>query len=106
MRGSRIIIRMVCQMNLTSSKRLVKHQELPPTRKLDSKRRSDTTGGNQSKVLKPAQHAGYPFQEAAEVYLTCLFDYTNLTAIHARRVTIMPKDMQLIRRPRGENNTV
>src|SRR5210317_2386771 len=41
-------------------------------------------------------------QEAAEAYLTSLFEDTNLCAIHARRVTIMPKDMQLARRIRGE----
>ena len=41
-------------------------------------------------------------QEAAEAYLVGLFDDTNLCAIHARRVTIMPKDIQLARRIRGE----
>jgi len=41
-------------------------------------------------------------QEAAEVYLVGLFEDTNLCAIHAKRVTIMPKDMQLARRIRGE----
>lgn len=41
-------------------------------------------------------------QEAAEAYLVNLFEDTNLCAIHARRVTIMPKDMQLARRIRGE----
>ena len=41
-------------------------------------------------------------QEAAEAYLVKLFDDTNLCAIHARRVTIMPKDIQLTRRIRGE----
>lgn len=41
-------------------------------------------------------------QEAAEAYLTGLFEDTNLCAIHAKRVTIMPKDMQLARRIRGE----
>ena len=41
-------------------------------------------------------------QEAAEAYLVGLFDDTNLCAIHAKRVTIMPKDMQLARRIRGE----
>ena len=40
-------------------------------------------------------------QEAAEAYLTGLFEDTNLCAIHAKRVTIMPKDMQLARRIRG-----
>ena len=41
-------------------------------------------------------------QEAAEAYLVGLFDDANLCAIHARRVTIMPKDIQLARRIRGE----
>ena len=41
-------------------------------------------------------------QEAAEAYLVRLFDDANLCAIHARRVTIMPKDIQLARRIRGE----
>ncbi len=40
-------------------------------------------------------------QEAAEAHLVGLFEDTNLAAIHARRVTIMPKDMQLARRLRG-----
>ncbi|CAL8471318.1 g10860 [Coccomyxa elongata] len=31
-----------------------------------------------------------------------LFEDSNLCAIHAKRVTIMPKDMQLARRIRGE----
>ena len=41
-------------------------------------------------------------QEAAEAYLVGLFEDTNLCAIHARRVTITPKDLQLARRIRGE----
>lgn len=41
-------------------------------------------------------------QEASEAYLVGLFEDANLCAIHARRVTIMPKDMVLARRIRGE----
>ena len=41
-------------------------------------------------------------QEAAEAYLVSLFEDTNLCAIHAKRVTIMPRDMQLARRIRNE----
>ena len=41
-------------------------------------------------------------QEATEAYLVSLFEDTNLSAIHAKRVTIMPKDIQLARRLRGE----
>ena len=41
-------------------------------------------------------------QEASEGYLVGLFEDTNLCAIHTKRVTIMPKDIQLARRIRGE----
>ena len=41
-------------------------------------------------------------QEATEAYMVGLFEDTNICAIHAGRVTIMPKDMQLARRIRGE----
>jgi histone H3 len=41
-------------------------------------------------------------QEASEAYLVRLFEDVNHCAIHARRVTIMPKDLLLARRLRGE----
>lgn len=41
-------------------------------------------------------------QEAAESYLVGLYADSNLAAIHAKRVTIMAKDMQIARRIRGE----
>jgi histone H3 len=41
-------------------------------------------------------------QEATEAYMIGLFEDTNLCAIHAKRVTIMAKDLQLARRIRGE----
>lgn len=40
-------------------------------------------------------------QEAAEAHLVGLFEDANLCTIHAKRVTIMPKDIQLARRIRG-----
>ncbi|QDZ21396.1 histone H3 [Chloropicon primus] len=40
-------------------------------------------------------------QEASEAFMVGLFEDCNLCAIHAKRVTIMPKDMQLARRIRG-----
>jgi histone H3 len=43
-------------------------------------------------------------QEASEAYLVSLFEDTNLCAIHAKRVTIMPRDIQLARRIRGERS--
>ena len=41
---------------------------------------------------------------ALQDYLVGLFEDTNLCAIHAKRVTIMPRDMQLARRIRGERS--
>ena len=41
-------------------------------------------------------------QEASEAYIVGLFEDTNLCAIHAKPVTIMPKDIQLARRIRRE----
>ena len=43
-------------------------------------------------------------QEACEAYLVWLFEDSNLCAIHAKRVTIMPKDIQLARRICGERD--
>ncbi|XP_027521984.1 histone H3-like [Corapipo altera] len=51
-------------------------------------------------VLRDLAHQA--LQEASEAYLVGLFEDTNLCAIHAKRVTIMPKDIQLARRIRGE----
>ena len=48
------------------------------------------------------QSSDMAFQEASEAYLVGLFEDTNLCAIQAKRVTIMPKDIQLARRIRGE----
>ena len=41
-------------------------------------------------------------QEASEAYLIRMFEDTNLAALHAKRVTIMPRDILLARRLRGE----
>ena len=49
-------------------------------------------------------HAMLALQEASEAYLIGLFEDCNLVAIHAKRVTIMPKDIQLARRIRGERS--
>ena len=60
---------------------------------------TDTNGNSQWRFQSSAILA---LQEAAEAYLVGLFEDTNLCAIHAKRVTIMPKDIQLARRIRGE----
>ena len=43
-------------------------------------------------------------QEATESYIVGIMEDSNLCAIHAKCVTIMPKDMQLVHRNRGEKH--
>ena len=52
--------------------------------------------------LRFTADAAYTLQCTSEDYLVRLFEDSNLCAIHAKRVTIMPKDIQLARRIRGE----
>uniref|UniRef100_A0A0L8I4H4 Core Histone H2A/H2B/H3 domain-containing protein n=1 Tax=Octopus bimaculoides TaxID=37653 RepID=A0A0L8I4H4_OCTBM len=56
--------------------------------------------------FKPNLHfqssAVMALQEASKAYLVGLFEDTNLCTIHTKRVTIMPKDIQLARRICGE----
>ena len=52
--------------------------------------------------LRFASSAVLALQEASEAYLVGIMEASNLCAIHAKRVTIMPKDIQLARRIRGE----
>ena len=54
--------------------------------------------------LRFQTNAVMALQEASEAYLVNLFEDTNLCAIHAKRVTIQAKDMQLARRIRGERS--
>ena len=61
-------------------------------------------GNDWKSDLRWTSTAMWGMQESAEAYLVGLFEDTNLAAIHAKRVTIMPKDIQLARRVRGERS--
>ena len=52
--------------------------------------------------LRWQQNAIIALQEAAEAYMVRLFEDSQLEAVHGKRITINPKDMQLARRIRGE----
>merc|ERR1711865_312784 len=54
--------------------------------------------------LRFQSQAVLALQEASEAYLVGLFEDTNACAIHAKRVTVMPKDMMLAKRIRGERD--
>ncbi|KAI3656429.1 hypothetical protein MP638_001411 [Amoeboaphelidium occidentale] len=71
-------------------------------RKLPFQRLIKEIAQNFKSDLRFQSSALLALQEAAEAYLVGLFEDTNLAAIHAKRVTVMPKDMQLARRIRGE----
>ena len=58
--------------------------------------------GDYDPDLRFAAQALIALQEAAEAYLVGLFEDTQLCAIHAKRVTVQKKDMELARRIRGD----
>jgi hypothetical protein len=47
-------------------------------------------------------HVQLLIQEATESYIVGLFTDANLLAIHAKRVTLMARDLQLARKIRGD----
>ena len=54
--------------------------------------------------LKFQASALLALQDASEDYHVCLYEDTNLCALHAKRVTIRPKDIILARHIRGETS--
>ncbi|AWP17138.1 Centromere protein A [Scophthalmus maximus] len=54
-----------------------------------------------TEALRWQLYALLALQEAAEAFLVMLFSDSNLCAIHAKRVTLFPRDIQLARRIRG-----
>eukprot|EP01057_Protomagalhaensia_wolfi_P006074 Protomagalhaensia_wolfi_Nauph_80__6073@NODE_853_length_1945_cov_2641_823190_g641_i0_p2_GENE_NODE_853_length_1945_cov_2641_823190_g641_i0NODE_853_length_1945_cov_2641_823190_g641_i0_p2_ORF_typecomplete_len140_score26_74Histone/PF00125_24/1e46CENPT_C/PF15511_6/3_6e03CENPT_C/PF15511_6/0_0004CENPS/PF15630_6/9e03CENPS/PF15630_6/0_00063Bromo_TP/PF07524_13/0_0017PAF/PF15715_5/0_0024TFIID31kDa/PF02291_15/1_7e02TFIID31kDa/PF02291_15/0_63Ribosomal_L11/PF00298_19/0_076CBFD_NFYB_HMF/PF00808_23/7e03CBFD_NFYB len=71
-------------------------------RKLPFQRLVKEIAGEFKSELRFQSSAVMALQEASEAYLVGLFEDTNLCAIHAKRVTIMPKDILLARRIRGD----
>lgn len=71
-------------------------------RKLPFQRLVREIAQNYKNDLRFQSTAILALQEASEAYLVGLFEDTNLCAVHAKRITIMPKDIQLARRIRGE----
>mgnify|MGYP001559138690 CR=1 FL=1 len=73
-------------------------------RKLPFQRLIREIAQSQRGDMRFQSHALLALQEAAEAYLVGLFEDANLCAIHAKRVTIFPKDIALARRIRGESS--
>lgn len=60
--------------------------------------------GAQKEGLRFQSSAILAIQEATEAHIVSLLADTNLACIHAKRVTIQPKDVQLALRLRGERH--
>ena len=73
-------------------------------RKLPFQRLVKEVTQDMGREVRFQSHAIMALQEASEAYLVSLFEDANLCAIHAKRVTIMPKDLDLARRIRGERS--
>ena len=58
---------------------------------------------NEGHVMRFQSAAMHALHEAAEAYLVQLFNDAQLCALHAKRVTVMPRDMLLAKRLRGES---
>ena len=76
------------------------HGPAHPQAALPALRAGGLAGVNDGRALQNS--ALLALQEATEAFLVSLFEDTGLCAIHAGRVTIMPKDIQLARRLRGD----
>ena len=55
-------------------------------------------------ALRLQEKAAVALQDGAEAYLADLFTDANLEALHAKRVTIQPKDIKIARTIRREEN--
>merc|ERR1711920_444824 len=62
-------------------------------------------GDDRASEFRFQSQALLALQEATEAYIVGLFEDTNLCAIHAKRMTVQKKDMDLARRIRGDRNT-
>ncbi|TBU46787.1 histone-fold-containing protein [Dichomitus squalens] len=71
-----------------------------PRKQLAAKSQARKTAATDLRFQSSAVMA---LQEASEAYLVSLFEDTNLAAIHAKRVTIQPKDLALARRLRDNH---
>jgi len=91
----------ISKLNKTNKTLIKKHQssnsKLPFSRLIKEIAHERSSNG-----LRFQSSTLMALQEAAEAYIVQLFEDTNLCAIHAKRVTVMPKDMNLARRIRGD----
>ena len=99
----------VCSYNFMVFFRLIKHISMREWRRRSGEKEIDPTKlskaeGEQAFCPRWATGAVDALHEAAENYLVGMMEDANLLAIHAKRYTIQPRDIQLARRIRGEKD--
>ena len=62
----------------------------------------DVSSSQSQGGLRLQEKGAHALREGAESYMVGLFEDANLCAIHGKRITVMPKDVHLSRRIRGE----
>ena len=98
-----------CTYNFTRFFRLVKHISMREWRRRKDEKDIDPTQltkaeGERAFCPRWAKGAVDALHEAAEHYLVGMMEAANLLAIHAKRYTIQPRDIQLARHIRGETD--
>ena len=88
---------------------MIKHISIQEWRHLNRKRTinpEELTDAEKERCYVPRWAVGAidALHEAAEDYLVTILEDANLLAIHARHVTLQPRDIQLARRIRGDKD--
>merc|ERR1712065_72153 len=87
---------------LREVKKLQKSTDLLVARAPFARLIREVASGFNNQKLNFQASAVSAIQEAAESYIISVLSDANLCALHANRVTAMPKDLALARRLRGE----
>ena len=87
-----------------STKCLIKRTPFQKLREISQEYRVCPDGpGTPSVQVRFQSTAIAALQEAAENFIVGLFEDVNLLAVHAKRVTVMPRDIRLALRIRGDH---
>ena len=78
--------------------------DLPPQPKVTNEQWKRSNATTHKCPMRWAKGAIEAIHKAAENYLVSLLTDANILAIHARRVTVQPSDIQLARRIRGNKD--
>ena len=81
-----------------------KRNNLPPPPKVTNEQWKRGNVMTQRCPVRWAKGAIEALHEASENYLVGLLTDANILAIHARRITVQPRDIQLARRIRGDRD--